>query len=72
MTIRTSLHMSRLGKGSYPTHSKMTRNVSPNQTKQALKVLKAHNKFGKDTLSSDQIDEIPGLETLPLNDRKGE
>ena len=68
--MRTSLRMGRIGKGSYPTHSKMTRNVSPNQTKQALKVLKAHNKFGKDTLSSDQIDEIPGLETLLFNDGK--
>ena len=33
---------------------------------QARKVRKAHVKYGKDSLSHEQIDEIPGLETLNL------
>lgn len=32
----------------------------------ALKVLKAHRKYGKNSLSSNDIDEIKGIETLDI------
>ena len=59
--------MSRIGYDKHSTNSALSRKVPPTQTKQALKVLKAHNKFGKDSLSPTQLDEIPGLETLQIN-----
>ena len=39
-----------------------------NNTRQARKVLRAHNKFGTESLSPNQIDNIPGLETLNIGD----
>ena len=39
-----------------------------NNTRQALKVRRAHNKFGTESLSPDQIDNIPGLETLNIGE----
>ena len=43
---------------------KVSRTIPKDRTKQALKVLRAHNKYGDQTLSPEQIDDIPGLETL--------
>jgi hypothetical protein len=45
-------------------YSKVSRKIPKDRTKQALKVLRAHNKYGDQTLSPEQIDDIPGLETL--------
>ena len=45
-------------------YSKVSRTIPKDRTKQALKVLRAHNKYGDQTLSPEQIDDIPGLETL--------
>tara|TARA_R110000824_G_scaffold27881_1_gene94172 strand:- start:65 stop:298 length:234 start_codon:yes stop_codon:yes gene_type:complete len=47
-----------------------TRVVPKDNTKQALKVLRAHYKFGNQTLNPDQVDEIPGLETLNIGEDK--
>ena len=59
--IRRSLNINRIGYDKR-TNPALSREVPPNQTKQALKVLKARNKFGKGSLSPAQLDEIPGLE----------
>ena len=44
--------------------SKVSRTIPKDRTKQALKVLRAHNKHGDQALSPEQIDDIPGIETL--------
>jgi hypothetical protein len=65
--MRRSLNVKRIGYRKHHTNPTRSREVPPSQTKQALKVLKAHNKFGTDTLSPTQLDEIPGLEILDIN-----
>lgn len=62
--MRLSHNMIRIGNNKHITNPSLRRTVPSNQTKQALKVLKAHNKFGKHTLSSNELDDIPGLEIL--------